>query len=195
MSPEERLIVDRMALLKEKKEKEKVKINITATSSVLNMHVVIMPSHFSKPQRCWPGPLCQSKLIKWEKFLNWQVSLEHCLGLWASPYVRTQWHISIYMDYHDGICQDSQNRSTDIGRGTIHLSDLTYQALDYIFLKKKVRAIIFLKWSTHSHTGPAIQTYTVLSVWDQENRTMCKTPWSDYHFSGLCTLWTRQEAA
>lgn len=29
---------------------------------------------------------------------------------------------SIYTDYQNGICQDSQNRSTDIGQGTIYLS-------------------------------------------------------------------------
>lgn len=38
---------------------------------------------------------------------------------------------SIYMDYQNGICQESRNRSTDKGQGTIYLSDLNDQALDY----------------------------------------------------------------
>lgn len=94
------------------------------------------------------------------------------------------------------ISQESQNRSTDIGRGTIYRSDLNDQALDYKKKKgKKARATIFLTWSTHPHTGPAIQTYTVLSVCDQENRTMCKKHHDQIiTFSWLYTVLTRQVA-
>lgn len=86
------------------------------------------------------------------------------------------------MDYRDGICQESQNRSTDIGRGAIYLSDLNDQALDY---KKKKKS------RTHSHTGPAIQTYTVLSVCDQEKQNYVQ---KQIRLSLLMTLYCINQA-
>lgn len=81
------------------------------------------------------------------------------------------------------ISQESQNRSTDIGRGTVYLSDLHDQALDYKKRGKKSQSHYFLNMKyTSTHRPSHSDIHCTSSMWPRKQNYVQKTPWSDYHF-------------